>query len=61
MVKKMTQFKRFPTAKAAMKTANRINGAITDADSEFGYKSGFVAYTTKKKKIRGWKSKKIEY
>lgn len=59
MAKKLTYYKRFPTAKAAMRAARRQNGAITDGD-EVGYKSGFIAYTTKKK-VKGWKKKKIAY
>lgn len=60
MVKKLTYFKRFPTTKKAGAVASRKGISITDADSDFGYKTGFVAYSTKKK-IKGWKSKKIEY
>jgi len=58
-MKKLTYFKRYDTALEALKAANRHKGAITDADVA-GYKTGFIAYSTRKK-IRGWKSKKIDY
>ena len=60
-----TSYKRFPTSKLAEKAAKRVNGAFTEArgykkDDKKEYKTGFVAYSTRKK-VKGWKSDRIGY
>jgi hypothetical protein len=59
-MKRITYYKRFPTAKKAMIVAIKHGGSITNARGFGKLKTGFVAYTTGRK-VKGWKSSKVEY
>jgi len=63
MVKRKTYYsKRYTTVKAALKEADKIHGAMTNAKYISGQKTGYVAYAvTKRKPKKGYKSKYIDY
>ena len=63
MVKRLTWYsKRYTTQKSALREAERINGAMTNARFISGQKTGYVVYKVCKRKPKsGYKSKRIEY
>ena len=63
MTKRKTFYsKRYTTQKAALKEAHKIHGAMTNAEFISGQKTGYVVYTTAKRKPKkGYKSKFIDY